>query len=240
MKSYSWDIGCEDQLCCFNRNLILYFFMQKQGKDIWWKSQQTPLECNSRCHRRALRTHERVRQRNHPRRQPLYPHGLSLQARSAAPLLRALLCGLHPDPDGGTRPLPALCGGTDAFTARSMYILLGNFSLLELCYVTTTTVPNMLASYPSTSKSISFVSCLVQFSFFSSGCEEGFFLCIMAFDRHLAVCRPPRYPRIMTRQLCTGLVVLGWSCGFTLLPTASCPHFSAALPWPKHHQPFRV
>ncbi|KAI5159320.1 Olfactory Receptor 11G2 [Manis pentadactyla] len=49
------------------------------------------------------------------------------------------------------------------------------------------------------------------FSFFSSGCEEGFFLCIMAFDRHLAVCRPPRYPRIMTRQLCTGLVVLGWS-----------------------------
>ncbi|XP_058396489.1 olfactory receptor 11G2-like [Diceros bicornis minor] len=100
-----------------------------------------------------------------------------------------------------------------------MYIFLGNFSLLEICYVTTT-IPNMLANFLSTSKSISFVSCFAQFYFFFSfGCDEGFFLCIMAFDRYLAICRPLHYPRIMTKQLCTGLVIFGWSCGFILFLT---------------------
>ncbi|XP_020009984.2 olfactory receptor 11G2-like [Castor canadensis] len=97
-----------------------------------------------------------------------------------------------------------------------MYILLGNFSVLEICYVTTT-VPNMLANFLSTTKSISFVSCFAQFYFFFTfGCDEGFYLCIMAFDRYLAICRPLHYPRLMTRQLCTGLVIFGWSCGFIL------------------------
>ncbi|KAM4831337.1 olfactory receptor 11G2-like [Urocitellus parryii] len=100
-----------------------------------------------------------------------------------------------------------------------MYIFLGNFSLLEICYVTST-VPNMLANFLSTSKSISFVSCFAQFYFFFSfGYDEGFFLCIMAFDRYLAICRPLHYPHIMTRQLCTGLVIFGWSCGFILFLT---------------------
>uniref|UniRef100_H0XSJ7 G-protein coupled receptors family 1 profile domain-containing protein n=2 Tax=Otolemur garnettii TaxID=30611 RepID=H0XSJ7_OTOGA len=100
-----------------------------------------------------------------------------------------------------------------------MYILLGNFSLLEICYVTTT-VPKMLANFLSTSKSISFVSCFAQFYFyFSFGYDEGFYLCIMAFDRCLAICRPLHYPCIMTRQLCTGLVIFGWSCGLIILLT---------------------
>uniref|UniRef100_H0XXL6 G-protein coupled receptors family 1 profile domain-containing protein n=1 Tax=Otolemur garnettii TaxID=30611 RepID=H0XXL6_OTOGA len=100
-----------------------------------------------------------------------------------------------------------------------MYILLGNFSLLEICYVTTT-VPKMLANFLSTSKSISFVSCFAQFYFFFSfGYDEGFYLSIMAFDRCLAICRPLHYPRIMTRQLCTGLVIFGWSCGFIIFLT---------------------
>ncbi|XP_006877228.1 PREDICTED: olfactory receptor 11G2-like [Chrysochloris asiatica] len=97
-----------------------------------------------------------------------------------------------------------------------MYILLGNFSFLEICYVTTT-VPNMLANFLSTSKSISFVSCFAQFYFFFSfGCDEGFYLCIMAFDRYLAICHPLHYPRIMTKELYTGLIIFGWSCGFIL------------------------
>ncbi|XP_015308962.3 olfactory receptor 11G2-like [Macaca fascicularis] len=100
-----------------------------------------------------------------------------------------------------------------------MYILLGNFSLLEICYVTTT-VPEMLANFLSTSKSISFMSCFAQFYFFFSfGCDEGFFLCIMAFDRYLAICRPLHYPRIMTKQVCTGLIIFAWSCGFVIFLT---------------------
>ncbi|XP_014635875.1 PREDICTED: olfactory receptor 11G2-like [Ceratotherium simum simum] len=100
-----------------------------------------------------------------------------------------------------------------------MYIFLGNFSLLEICYVTTT-IPNMLANFLSTRKSISFVSCFAQFYFFFSfGCDEAFFLCITAFDRYLAICHPLHYPHIMTKQLYTGLASFGWSGGFILFLT---------------------
>ncbi|XP_072480165.1 olfactory receptor 11G2-like [Notamacropus eugenii] len=97
-----------------------------------------------------------------------------------------------------------------------MYILLGNFSFLEICYVTTT-VPNMLAIFLSETKTITFVGCFVQFYFFFSfGCDEGFYLCIMAFDRYLAICHPLHYPTIMTTHLCTGLVTFAWSGGLIL------------------------
>ncbi|XP_036592536.1 olfactory receptor 11G2-like [Trichosurus vulpecula] len=97
-----------------------------------------------------------------------------------------------------------------------MYILLGNFSFLEICYVTTT-VPNMLANFLSETKTITFIGCFIQFYFFFSfGCDEAFYLCIMAFDRYLAICRPLHYPTVMTTHLCTGLVAFGWSSGFVL------------------------
>ena len=98
-----------------------------------------------------------------------------------------------------------------------MYTLLGNFSLLEICYVTTT---KLLANFLSTSKSISFMSCFAQFYFFFSlGYDEGFFLCIMAFDRYLAICLPLRYLCIMTKQVCTGLIIFAWSCVFVIFLT---------------------
>ncbi|KAM5239435.1 olfactory receptor 11G2-like [Hipposideros larvatus] len=95
-----------------------------------------------------------------------------------------------------------------------MYILLANFSFLEICYVTST-VPNMLANFLSNSKVISFSGCFLQFYFFFSlGSTECFFLAIMAFDRYLAICRPLHYPTIMTELLCTNLVISCWVLGF--------------------------
>ncbi|XP_059227085.1 olfactory receptor 11G2-like [Mustela nigripes] len=95
-----------------------------------------------------------------------------------------------------------------------MYILLANFSFLEICYVTST-VPNMLANFLSDTKVISFSGCFLQFYFFFSlGSTECFFLAIMAFDRYLAICRPLHYPTMMTRHLCTNLVVTCWILGF--------------------------
>ncbi|XP_037691061.1 olfactory receptor 11G2-like [Choloepus didactylus] len=100
-----------------------------------------------------------------------------------------------------------------------MYIFLGNFSFLEICYVSTT-VPNMLANFLSTSKSVSFVGCFTQvYFFFSFGYDEGFYLCIMAFDRCLAICLPLHYPRIMTKELYTGLIIFAWSGGFIFFLT---------------------
>ncbi|XP_043776482.1 olfactory receptor 11G2-like [Cervus elaphus] len=99
-----------------------------------------------------------------------------------------------------------------------MYILLANFSFLEIWYVTST-VPNMLANFLSDNKLISFSGCFLQFYFFFSlGSTECFFLAIMAFDRYLAICWPLHYPTLMTGRLCTNLVISCWVLGFLWFP----------------------
>ncbi|XP_023559919.1 olfactory receptor 11G2-like [Octodon degus] len=99
-----------------------------------------------------------------------------------------------------------------------MYILLANFSFLEIWYVTST-VPNMLANFLSDTKVISFSGCFLQFYFFFSlGSTECFFLAVMAFDRYLAICRPLHYTSIMTKHLCTHLIVTCWILGFLWFP----------------------
>ncbi|XP_055260165.1 olfactory receptor 11H12-like, partial [Moschus berezovskii] len=95
-----------------------------------------------------------------------------------------------------------------------MYIFLGNFSFLEIWYVSST-VPKMLVNFFSDKKTISFVGCFLQFYFFSSlGATECLHLTVMAFDRYLAICRPLHYPNIMNGHLCTKLVLICWVCGF--------------------------
>ncbi|XP_021551390.1 olfactory receptor 11H6-like [Neomonachus schauinslandi] len=101
-----------------------------------------------------------------------------------------------------------------------MYILLANFSFLEICFITST-VPNMLANLLSETSTISFYGCFLQFYFFfSMGTTETFFLSAMAFDRYLAICRPLHYPTVMTVQRCIRIGAGCWVCGFLyfLLP----------------------
>ncbi|KAM6202586.1 olfactory receptor 11G2-like [Rhynchocyon petersi] len=100
-----------------------------------------------------------------------------------------------------------------------MYVLLANFSFLEICYISSN-VPNMLCNFLSKTKTISYNGCILQFYIFLSLCAtELFFLSLMAFDRFLAICRPLHYPTIMTHQLCAQLVVFCWSGGFLWLLT---------------------
>ncbi|XP_012376737.2 olfactory receptor 11H4-like [Dasypus novemcinctus] len=95
-----------------------------------------------------------------------------------------------------------------------MYILLGNFAFLEIWYITST-VPSMLVNFLSETKTIPFVGCFLQFYFFTSiGTTEAYFLCIMAYDRYLAICRPLHYPTIMTPRFCYILMSLCWVLGF--------------------------
>ncbi|XP_006877222.1 PREDICTED: olfactory receptor 11H12-like, partial [Chrysochloris asiatica] len=103
-----------------------------------------------------------------------------------------------------------------------MYMFLGNFSFLELWYVSST-VPKLLVNLLSETKTISFAGCLLQFYFFFSlGTNEGFQLCAMAFDRYLAICHPLHYPNIMTGRLCAKLVIACWVFSFLcfLVPIA--------------------
>ncbi|XP_027698438.1 olfactory receptor 11G2-like [Vombatus ursinus] len=95
-----------------------------------------------------------------------------------------------------------------------MYILLANFSFLEIWYVTAV-IPNMLVNFLSETKVISFSGCFLQFYFFFSlGITECFFLAIIAFDRYLDICQPLHYPAIMTGHLCTNLMISCWALGF--------------------------
>ncbi|XP_004644075.2 olfactory receptor 11H6-like [Octodon degus] len=110
-----------------------------------------------------------------------------------------------------------------------MYLLLANFSFLEICYINTT-VPNMLKNFLSESKTISFTACFLQFYFFFSlGTAETFLLPLMAFDRYLAICRPLHYPTIMSNHLCLNSVVLCWVTAFLCYPVPI--YFITQLPF---------
>ncbi|XP_047593812.1 olfactory receptor 11H6-like [Lutra lutra] len=99
-----------------------------------------------------------------------------------------------------------------------MYVLLANFSFLEICYVNTT-IPSMLKNFLSETKTISFMACFFQFYFFfSMGTTETFLLPLMAFDRYLAICQPLHYPVIMNNLLCMNLVALCWVTAFLCYP----------------------
>ncbi|XP_042327743.1 olfactory receptor 11H6-like [Sceloporus undulatus] len=95
-----------------------------------------------------------------------------------------------------------------------MYILLSNFSWVEMCYVTAT-VPRMLYDLASSCGVISFQVCLFQFYIlFSLGSTEFFFLSAMALDRYLAICHPLHYSQIMSPKSCYLLVAICWILGF--------------------------
>ncbi|XP_054851532.1 olfactory receptor 11H6-like [Eublepharis macularius] len=103
----------------------------------------------------------------------------------------------------------------DTHLARlPMYILLSNFSWLEMCYVSAT-VPRMLFDLTFPHGIISFHSCFLQFYiFFSLGSTECFFLSAMALDRYLAICYPLQYSQIMSQDFCYALVLTCWVLGF--------------------------
>ncbi|KAL7977622.1 hypothetical protein Chor_009571 [Crotalus horridus] len=95
-----------------------------------------------------------------------------------------------------------------------MYNFLGNFSLLEICYVTTT-MPRMLFDLASPQGIITVQACFIQFYiFYSLGSTEAFFLSTMALDRYLAICHPLYYPTIMSPKNCSKLVACCWMAGF--------------------------
>ena len=95
-----------------------------------------------------------------------------------------------------------------------MYILLGNFAVLEIWYITST-VP-YANQFPLRNKNHLFCWLFppVMFFFTSLGTTEAYLLCIMAYDRYLVICCPLHYPTVMTHQLCSVLLSLCWVFGF--------------------------
>lgn len=95
-----------------------------------------------------------------------------------------------------------------------MYFFLGNLSFLDIWY-TSSFIPSMLIHFLSKKKTISFTRCVVQMSVsYTMGSTECVLLAVMAYDRFVAICKPLRYPIIMSKALCIEMAALSWVLGF--------------------------
>ncbi|KAG6472985.1 olfactory receptor [Crotalus adamanteus] len=97
-----------------------------------------------------------------------------------------------------------------------MYFFLWNLSFLEIGY-TSSISPKMLANLLSEKQTISFWGCGCQMCFFLLfGVTECCLLCVMAYDRYVAICKPLQYPYIMNYRECAKLAATSWAMGISL------------------------
>ncbi|XP_014801151.1 PREDICTED: olfactory receptor 4S2-like [Calidris pugnax] len=95
-----------------------------------------------------------------------------------------------------------------------MYFFLSYLSFVDICY-SSVTAPKMIADFLVDNKTISFVGCIAQlFGVHFFGCTEIFILTVMAYDRYTAICRPLHYSTLMTRRVCSQMVIGSWVGGF--------------------------
>ena len=107
-----------------------------------------------------------------------------------------------------------------------MYFFLGNFSLLEICYVSVT-LPRMLTSLGTQRRTISLVASATQMCFILTlGATECFLLAVMACDHYAAICNPLHYPLVMSHKVCIQLVAGSWISGIPIQIGQTCQIFS--------------
>lgn len=95
-----------------------------------------------------------------------------------------------------------------------MYFFLCHLSFVDICY-SSVTAPQMISGFLVENNTISFAGCIGQlFGVHFFGCTEIFLLTAMAYDRYVAICRPLRYPALMSRRLCGRMVGVSWAGGF--------------------------
>lgn len=111
-----------------------------------------------------------------------------------------------------------------------MYFFLRNLSCLEIWFQTVI-VPKMLLNIATGTKTISFAGCIAQdFFHIFLGATEFFLLTAMAYDRYIAICRPLRYPVLMSSRVCTRLILTCWLAGFSLIFTSHLPFCDIFIP----------
>ncbi|XP_049731354.1 olfactory receptor 18-like [Elephas maximus indicus] len=115
---------------------------------------------------------------------------------------------------------------SDWYLHPPMYFFLSNLSLADIGFISTT-VPKMLVNSQTQRKSITYVGCLTQVSFFNLfGSLNSLLLTTMAYDQFVAICHPLHYIVIMNPHPC-GLLVL---ISFLISLLESQLHLSVVLP----------
>ncbi|XP_012305979.1 olfactory receptor 6C6 [Aotus nancymaae] len=98
-----------------------------------------------------------------------------------------------------------------------MYFFLRNFSFLEIIF-TTVCIPRFLITIVTRDKTISYNNCVTQLFFILlPGVTEFYLLAAMSYDRYVAICKPLRYPIIMSSKVCYQLVLSSWVTGFLII-----------------------
>ncbi|XP_004645821.1 putative olfactory receptor 5AK3 [Octodon degus] len=102
---------------------------------------------------------------------------------------------------------------TDSRLQTPMYFFLQHLAFVDICYTSAIT-PKMLQNFVVDNKSISYVGCVIQllvYAIFATG--DCYLLAAMAVDRYVAICKPLRYPIIMSRTVCTLLAAGSYLMG---------------------------
>ncbi|KAM9206988.1 LOW QUALITY PROTEIN: olfactory receptor 13D1-like [Dugong dugon] len=101
----------------------------------------------------------------------------------------------------------------DSHLHTPMYFFFGNLSFLDICY-TSSSIPQMLITFRSERKSISFIGCALQMVVsLGLGSTECVLLTVMAYNRYVAICNPLRYPIVMNRILRVHMASWSWIIG---------------------------
>nr|XP_006131508.1 olfactory receptor 14C36-like [Pelodiscus sinensis] len=94
-----------------------------------------------------------------------------------------------------------------------MYFFLVNLAMLDLGSISST-VPNSMGNSLLDSRSISYPACVAQvFLFVLFTSTDIALLTIMAYDRHVAICHPLHYERVMNRRACVHMATGTWIAG---------------------------
>nr|XP_020663069.1 olfactory receptor 14I1-like [Pogona vitticeps] len=102
-----------------------------------------------------------------------------------------------------------------------MYFFLLNLAILDLGAVSAIVPKSMVVSLMN-DRSISYFGCVAQvFFYFYFATLDFIILTIMAHDRHIAICNPLEYERIMQKGTCLKMIAAGWifSIFYTMLHT---------------------
>nr|XP_012421925.1 PREDICTED: LOW QUALITY PROTEIN: olfactory receptor-like protein OLF1 [Odobenus rosmarus divergens] len=102
----------------------------------------------------------------------------------------------------------------DPHLRTPMYFFLSHLSFADLCY-SSVIVPKMLFNFLRIeNKAISCYGCALQFYFFCTFADtESFIFAAMACDCYVAICNPLLFTAVMSRSICTRLIVLSYIGG---------------------------
>ncbi|NXG59440.1 O1020 protein, partial [Hemiprocne comata] len=115
-----------------------------------------------------------------------------------------------------------------------MYFFLAHFSFMDVCYSTVIS-PRMLVDLLSEDKTISFAGCVIQFHGFAFlVTAECHLLAAMAYDRHVAICNPLLYLRVISSRVCWQLVAWSYLIAFLSAMVLTGCTFGGSFCGPNH------